>query len=86
MATKNSSKNIDASLVCDLCGSQDIIETREGYVCRACGVVLELKKLEYYKPYNAETLQNAKISTPTQIGTRRERMQYPNNFKLNLTS
>ncbi len=31
---------------CDICGSQDIMETREGFTCRACGIVLEAQKLE----------------------------------------
>ncbi|GAH36953.1 unnamed protein product [marine sediment metagenome] len=31
------------NLKCDLCGSDDIVETVEGYVCRACGIVQTLQ-------------------------------------------
>ncbi|MBA7550223.1 hypothetical protein ES705_42733 [subsurface metagenome] len=50
------------------------METKEGYVCRTCGIVLEIQKLEYHKPYNNEILQYAKLGT-TQIGSIRERFQ-----------
>lgn len=59
-------------LTCDCCFSQDIIETLEGYVCRDCGVVLEMSKLEYHRPYNEDTIQTSIMGT-TQIGLARER-------------
>jgi len=61
-------------LSCDVCKSSDIFETKEGYVCRTCGIVLEIQKLEYHKPYNNDILQYAKLGT-TQIGSIRERFQ-----------
>ena len=61
-------------LSCDVCKSSDIFEIKEGYVCRTCGIVLEIQKLEYHKPYNNNILQYAKLGT-TQIGSIRERFQ-----------
>ncbi|MFX0008878.1 MAG: hypothetical protein ACFE9R_01075 [Candidatus Hermodarchaeota archaeon] len=57
---------------CDLCGSDDIIEVREGYVCRNCGVVLEIQRLEYHTPYETTQLQHAVLGK-TQMGFWKER-------------
>jgi len=70
------------SLSCDICGSIDIIETTEEYVCRSCGIVLEIQKLQYDRPYNDDIVQYARLGT-TQIGTRRERLVSPNSSTLN---
>ncbi|MHA1147654.1 MAG: cyclin family protein [Promethearchaeota archaeon] len=59
-------------LTCDCCFSHDIIETLEGYVCRTCGVVQQLRKLQYDHPYNEKKIQNAIMGT-TQLGLARER-------------
>ncbi len=67
---------------CDICESTDIIETREGYVCRECGLVLEIKKLQYDRPYNEDIIQYAKGLSTTQIGTRRERITSPQSARL----
>lgn len=69
-----------SSLQCDQCGSLDIVDTTEGYVCRACGVVLEFQKLEYYRPYNNDIVQYATLST-TQVGTTKERLCQANSDK-----
>ena len=71
-----------ASLECDICGSSDIIENPEGYVCRDCAVVLEIQKLQYDRPYNEDLIQYAKGVGKTQIGTRRERISSPLSIKL----
>jgi len=71
-----------AHLSCDICGSADILETREGYVCKKCGVVLEIQKLQYDRPYNEDIIQYAKGVGTTQIGTRRERAISPLSIKL----
>ena len=68
-------------LKCDLCSSTDIIETKEGYVCRTCGVVLEIQKLEYNRPYNADVVQFAKLGM-TQIGFPSERQRNPHSVQL----
>ncbi|MFX1257376.1 MAG: hypothetical protein ACFFAN_05935 [Promethearchaeota archaeon] len=70
--------NVDT---CDKCGSNDIVETKEAYVCRNCGIVLEIQKLQYNRPYNNDLLQYAKLGT-TQIGSKKERLQNSNSFKL----
>ena len=57
---------------CDICGSMDIVETYEGYTCQNCGIVLEVQKLEYHRPYDKDILQYAVINR-TQIGTKTER-------------
>ncbi len=66
---------------CDLCSSTDIIETKEGFVCRNCGIVLDIQKLEYYRPYNDDIVQHAVLGN-TQIGFRRERLKNPNSVRL----
>ena len=63
---------LNSSEGCDVCGSMDIIETYEGYSCRDCGIVLEVQKLEYHRPYDKDILQYAVINR-TQIGTKKER-------------
>ena len=88
MATYNKIRKSDLNqsytrLSCDICGSKDIIETIEGYVCRSCGIVLELQKLQYNRPYNADIIQYAKGIGTTQIGTRRERLVSFNSSTLN---
>lgn len=69
-------------LSCDICGSSDIIENPEGYVCRDCGIVLEIQKLQYDRPYNEDLIQYARGVGKTQIGTRRERMVSPLSIRL----
>ena len=61
------------NISCDICGSSDIIENPEGYVCRDCGIVLEIQKLQYDRPYNEDLVQYAKGVGRSQIGTSRER-------------
>ncbi|MFW9951773.1 MAG: TFIIB-type zinc ribbon-containing protein [Candidatus Thorarchaeota archaeon] len=57
---------------CDVCGSDHIVEDRTGYICRDCGVVLEIQKLEYHNPYESSSLQHS-ILDRTQIGFWKER-------------
>ncbi len=59
---------------CDLCDSEEIIETHEGYVCQGCGVVLEAQKLRYDRPYNNDLVHHARHLGLTQIGTKNERL------------
>jgi transcription initiation factor TFIIIB Brf1 subunit/transcription initiation factor TFIIB len=66
---------------CDVCGSCDIAETREGYTCRDCGIVLEVQKLEYHRPYDAEIVQYAVLGK-TQMGYRHERRATKNSVRL----
>lgn len=67
---------------CDICGSLDIADTREGYACRDCGIVLEIQKLQYNRPYNEDLIQHARRLGTTQIGTKREREISPDSRKL----
>ncbi|MFX1344130.1 MAG: hypothetical protein ACFFBC_00195 [Promethearchaeota archaeon] len=62
---------------CDVCGSFDIAETISGYVCKECDVELEVQKLQYDRPYNADLIQYATGIGTTQIGTKRERIISP---------
>ena len=66
---------------CDACGSDDVIETREGYTCRDCGIVLEIQKLEYHRPYDKDIVQYAVLGK-TQMGYRRERQGMKNSIRL----
>ena len=68
-------------LTCDACNSADIIETLEGYTCRTCGLVLEIQKMVYNRPYNNDIVQYAVLGT-TQIGTVGERLQNAYSAKL----
>ena len=70
-------------LSCDICGSNDVIETTAGYVCRSCGIVLEIQRLQYNRPYNDDIIQYAKGLGTTQIGTKRERFISSNSSALN---
>ncbi|MFW9989988.1 MAG: hypothetical protein ACFFC3_15170 [Candidatus Odinarchaeota archaeon] len=69
-------------LSCDICGSSDIIENSEGYVCRDCGIVLEIQKIQYDRPYNEDLIQYAKGVGRTLIGTMRERRLSPRSIRL----
>ncbi len=66
---------------CDVCGSCDIVETHEGYTCRDCGIVLEVQKLEYHRPYDADIVQYA-ILGKTQMGYKSERRATKNAVRL----
>jgi transcription initiation factor TFIIIB Brf1 subunit/transcription initiation factor TFIIB len=72
----------DTNLKCDLCDSDDIVDEREGYVCRNCGVVLTVQKLQYDRPYNNDTLHHSIKRGSTQIGTIRERTVHPHSHQL----
>jgi transcription initiation factor TFIIIB Brf1 subunit/transcription initiation factor TFIIB len=87
MATYKSYSNrafspVPSHLICDICGSADIVDTSEGYVCRECGIVLQIQKLQYNRPYMEERIQHARFQGPTQIGTRRERCVSPDSLRL----
>jgi len=64
-------------LACDICGSNNIIETVQGFVCKTCGIELELQKLQYDRPYNDDIIQYAQGLGRTQIGTKNERNVSP---------
>jgi len=68
-------------LTCDACNSADIIETLEGYTCRTCGLVLEIQKMVYNRPYNNDIVQYAVLGT-TKIGSVGERLQNAYSAKL----
>jgi len=72
-----------ACLLCDICGSDNIVETTQGFVCQTCGLELELQKLQYDRPYNGDIIQCTKGLGRTQIGTNRERFLSPFSQKLN---
>ena len=70
------------NLKCDLCGSDDIVDEVQGYVCRDCGVVLTVQKLQYDRPYNNDVIQHSIQFGATQIGTVRERRNHPHSYQL----
>lgn len=39
-------------LSCDICGSEEIVETKSSFVCRSCSIELEIQKFQYDRPYN----------------------------------
>ncbi len=77
----DASSTLDSSERCDMCGSMDIIETYEGFSCQNCGIVLELQKLEYHRPYDKDILQYA-VMNKTQIGTKKERFGVSNSVRI----
>ncbi|MBY8978774.1 MAG: hypothetical protein KGD72_00155 [Candidatus Lokiarchaeota archaeon] len=85
--TKNIDKSkskipiFDPFYQCDICGSQDIVETQEGFTCRECGIVLEAQKLEYHRPYDADVVQHA-VLNKTQMGFKSERRKSQYSAKL----
>jgi len=66
---------------CDICNSINIAETREGFVCKDCGIVLQVQRFEYHRPYNDDIIQYA-ILGKTQIGFKRERMAMQHSDRL----
>ena len=72
---------VDPCYECDICGSNDIVETQEGFTCRACGIVLEVQKLEYHRPYDPDVVQHAVLGK-TQIGFKSERRKFQHSAKL----
>jgi len=51
-------------------------------VCRDCGVVLTIPKLQYDHPYNCDVIQHSVQFGATQIGTVRERRGHPHSYQL----
>jgi len=84
MATEksNSISQFQTYLECDICGSTDIVDTDRGYVCRNCGIVLEIQKLQYDKPYNEDIVHYSEVLSTTQVGTKRERLISPDSRRL----
>ena len=83
MVVKNLMVSRDSSiLACDVCNSDEIAETIEGYVCRNCGMVLAIIKLQYDIPFKEKAIQNSKGLGITQIGTNRERKTSSHSWKL----
>lgn len=66
---------------CDACNSTNIMETREGYVCGNCGIVLSSLVLEYHHPYDQNVVQNAPRGK-TQIGFYKERVSKAQSVQL----
>ncbi|MEJ2280271.1 MAG: hypothetical protein P8Y70_21365 [Candidatus Lokiarchaeota archaeon] len=75
-------ESLSENLTCDLCNSDEIIETQQGYVCKSCGIVLEVQKLIYNYPRNEEAVQYSPKNR-NQIGFKRERLR--NKFSRTLT-
>ena len=79
----NGVKNVyNDQLTCDVCSSENIIETIEGFVCKDCGIVLEVEKLEYHRPYSEDSIQYAKLNDYTCIGSSVERFSSSSSFCL----
>ncbi len=78
----NSISQFQTYLECDICSSTDIVDTDRGYVCRNCGIVLEVQKLQYDRPYNEDIVHYSKSLGTTQIGTKRERLISPDSRRL----
>lgn len=70
------------NLECDLCGSNNIADSGQEYVCKDCGVVLTIQKLQYDRPYNDDIIQHSIRFGSTQIGTTKERSISPDSYRL----
>ncbi len=66
-------KTID--FFCDGCRSEEIIESGGGYVCRNCGLTLDLPIFQYNSPYNQDSIQvySNELKKTTKLGTNLER-------------
>ena len=73
--------SLDKIDTCVDCGSRNLIETSEGFACRECGCVLELRALEHHAPYDDKTVQYSTLGT-TQIGLKKERYSNANSIEL----
>ncbi|MFW9879081.1 MAG: hypothetical protein ACFFG0_38870, partial [Candidatus Thorarchaeota archaeon] len=83
VVVKNLAVSLDNStFTCDGCKSDEIAETLEGYVCRNCGIVFTITKLQYDIPFKDQAIQLSKGLGHTQIGTKRERKSSPYSWKL----
>ncbi len=71
-----------SSLKCDMCGSEDIVEDMGSYICRDCGIVLEIRKLQYDRPYNTDIIHHSPHVGATQVGTIRERLSSKHSVQL----
>ena len=78
---KYANSGLDASLVCDACGSSDLTQNESGYVCKECGLMLDIQIMEYHCPYNQDILQYAPLGK-TQIGFKKERLRNPRSYQL----
>ncbi|TXT57115.1 MAG: hypothetical protein BAJALOKI2v1_540017 [Promethearchaeota archaeon] len=67
---------------CDECGSYEIDNSSGEYVCRICGLVQNIQRFDYNKPFKQEKVQHEVISD-TQIGFRYERMRFKKFKRLN---
>ena len=68
-------------LTCDVCGSSDIVETKEGYVCRTCGIVLKSQRLQFNRSYNHKIEQHPRLSF-SQIIYSYRKLSFSNTFNL----
>jgi transcription initiation factor TFIIIB Brf1 subunit/transcription initiation factor TFIIB len=85
MATKNNPDNpsvSDMDLTCDSCNSKEIIETNQGYVCSKCGLVLEIPRIKYHKPFIQTKIQHEVSTGNTSIGYQKERLRNKYSSKL----
>ncbi|MHA2180438.1 MAG: hypothetical protein ACXAAH_03335, partial [Promethearchaeota archaeon] len=69
-------------LRCDACNSYDVVETGEGYVCRNCGIILQIQRFQYDIPFNKSQIQNERGLGKSNLGTKKERALSPNYSKL----
>ncbi|MFX1497995.1 MAG: hypothetical protein ACFFBH_10735 [Promethearchaeota archaeon] len=76
---------MESPLRCDICDSENVTKSESGYVCKDCGVMLDLQILEYHRPYNQDIVQYAPIGK-TQIGSIKERLKDPRSYKLHRLS
>ncbi len=76
----NDKNKIEGILKCDECGSLNIAEENDAFICRECGLVLEYIKMEYHKPFDEVKVQHEKLNL-TQIGFTHERFINGNGAK-----
>ncbi len=69
-------------LTCDLCLSDEIIETEQSYVCSRCGCVLEIPIMKSHYPYKKEQVHHEISSGSSSIGTQKERCNHQQSSKL----
>ncbi len=71
------------NLLCDGCRSDDISESIDGYVCRNCGLIIDVPIFKYNSPYNQDSVQvySNELKKTTKLGTNLERSSHSRSYE-----
>jgi len=85
---KNNNLNLPSffnsvNLFCDGCSSDDISESIDGYVCRNCGLIIDVPIFRHNSPYNQDSVQvySNELKKTTKLGTNLERISNSRSYE-----